>query len=87
MPVRLLGHPGDTADWVSSVVPKNGFNPTWEEEVEFKVRVPELALVEFKVLPVLDVSFLAPGIYRLKAKLKWLEGWMITWDHLPLRCP
>ena len=39
----------DTASWVSSVVPRNGFNPLWEETAEFEITYPELALVEFKV--------------------------------------
>ena len=30
-------------------VPNNGFNPTWNEETSFTIRVPELAIVEFKV--------------------------------------
>ncbi len=40
----------DTACWVSSTVPRNGFNPTWEEETDFTINIPELAIVEFKVL-------------------------------------
>jgi hypothetical protein len=35
---------------VSSTVPRNGFNPTWEEEAEFSVNIPDLAILEFKVL-------------------------------------
>jgi hypothetical protein len=31
-------------------VPRNGFNPTWEEEAEFSVNIPDLAILEFKVL-------------------------------------
>jgi hypothetical protein len=34
---------------VSSTVPRNGFNPTWEEEAEFSVNIPDLAILEFKV--------------------------------------
>ena len=37
------------AEWESKVVPKNGFNPIWQEVAEFDVTVPELAMVEFKV--------------------------------------
>jgi hypothetical protein len=39
----------DSAEWVSSTVPRNGFNPTWEEEAEFSVNIPDLAILEFKV--------------------------------------
>ena len=47
--INIHGHPVDTAAWVSSVVPRNGFNPLWEETAEFEIIYPELALVEFKV--------------------------------------
>ena len=47
--INIHGHPVDTAAWVSSVVPKNGFNPLWDETAEFEIKYPELALVEFKV--------------------------------------
>ena len=47
--INIHGHPVDTAGWVSSVVPRNGFNPLWEETAEFEITYPELALVEFKV--------------------------------------
>ena len=46
--INIHGHPVDTAAWVSSVVPRNGFNPLWEETAEFEIKYPELALVEFK---------------------------------------
>jgi phosphatidylinositol phospholipase C eta len=46
--IRVLGHPADTASWVSNTVPNNGFNPSWQEDVTFTIKVPELALVEFK---------------------------------------
>ena len=29
--------------------PNNGFNPTWCEEASFTIRVPELAIIEFRV--------------------------------------
>ena len=46
--IKILGHPLDTASWVSSTVPGNGFNPLWEETAEFAISYPELALLEFK---------------------------------------
>ena len=49
MKVRLRGHPEDERDWESSVVPKNGFNPVWDEVMKFKINVVELAILEFKV--------------------------------------
>ena len=30
-------------------MPNNGFNPTWNEEASFTIRVPELAILEFRV--------------------------------------
>ena len=29
--IRIHGHPCDTDEWTSAVVPKNGFNPQWDE--------------------------------------------------------
>ena len=39
----------DNCEWISSTVPKNGFNPSWGETATFKIKYPELALLEFKV--------------------------------------
>eukprot|EP00092_Neocalanus_flemingeri_P024885 GFUD01026985.1.p1 GENE.GFUD01026985.1~~GFUD01026985.1.p1 ORF type:complete len:650 (+),score=151.93 GFUD01026985.1:38-1951(+) len=47
--IRIHGHQSDMAEWQSKVVPKNGFNPIWQEVAQFNVAVPELAIVEFKV--------------------------------------
>ena len=49
LPPRVLGHPLDSRSWQSGAVPKNGFNPTWGEEVSFTLHHPQLAMVEFKV--------------------------------------
>merc|ERR1719334_1302524 len=47
--IRIHGHATDLTVWQSKVVPKNGLNPVWQEEAEFNIAVPELAIVEFKV--------------------------------------
>ena len=36
-------------------MPNNGFNPTWDEKASFTIRVPELAIVEFRVSDVMMV--------------------------------
>ena len=48
--IRIHGHPNDTNDWCSQTVPRNGFNPLWDEETQFQILHPELAIVEFKVI-------------------------------------
>jgi len=47
--IRVLGHPCDADSWQSNPVPNNGFNPTWSEEASFTIRVPELAIIEFRL--------------------------------------
>jgi len=47
--IRIHGHVTDMAEWQSKVVPKNGFNPIWQEIADFNIAVPELAIMEFKV--------------------------------------
>jgi len=47
--IRVIGHPQDSAEWISKTVPRNGFNPMWDEETSFSIRFPELAIIEFKV--------------------------------------
>jgi len=47
--IRVLGHPCDSDSWQSNPVPNNGFNPTWNEEASFTIRVPELAILEFRL--------------------------------------
>ena len=50
--IRIHGHPNDSNEsnvWCSQTVPRNGFNPIWDEETKFKISHPEHAIVEFKV--------------------------------------
>ena len=50
--IRIHGHPNDSHEsnvWCSQTVPRNGFNPIWDEETKFKISHPEHAIVEFKV--------------------------------------
>ena len=48
--VKLWGHPDDMKDEekMTKRVKNNGFNPTWNEAFHFKVKVPELAILELK---------------------------------------
>ena len=71
----MLGHPCDVASWESTAVPKNGFNPSWNEETSFVIKVPELAMVEFKVRSYIFLS--TPP--QLKSKAKTVGG---QDDHL-----
>ena len=48
--IRIHVHPNDSNAWCSQTVPKNGFNPIWNEETRFKISNPEHAIVEFKVI-------------------------------------
>lgn len=50
--VRIRGHPDDFSanpKVETSVVKDNGFNPSWRQTFTFKLVVPELAMIEFKV--------------------------------------
>ncbi|KAK7945111.1 hypothetical protein WMY93_000839 [Mugilogobius chulae] len=47
--VELHGVPADVATKETSVVTNNGFDPSWNENFQFDVYVPELALVRFLV--------------------------------------
>merc|ERR1719373_824298 len=47
--ISVHGHPADRSRWVSSVIPRNGFNPLWQETAQFEITYPELAMLEFKV--------------------------------------
>ena len=51
--IRIHGHVTDMAEWQSKVVPKNGFNPIWQEIADFNIAVPELAIMEIKVLSII----------------------------------
>ena len=48
--IRVNGHSSDFSDWCSNVVPKNGFNPYWNDKASFLIFHPEIAIVEFKVI-------------------------------------
>lgn len=47
--VEVYGVPDDNAETKTSTIDNNGFNPEWNENMEFNVHVPELALVRFTV--------------------------------------
>jgi len=47
--MRVHGHPSDTYEWTSATVPRNGFNPLWNEVATFNLSYPEYTLIEFKV--------------------------------------
>ncbi|KAG7455508.1 hypothetical protein MATL_G00257500 [Megalops atlanticus] len=47
--VEIYGVPADMAEKETYHVDNNGFNPMWNEQFQFEVYVPELALVRFVV--------------------------------------
>ncbi|CAJ1071592.1 -phosphatidylinositol 4%2C5-bisphosphate phosphodiesterase delta-1-like isoform X4 [Xyrichtys novacula] len=47
--VEVLGVPADAAQKETNAVENNGFNPSWNENFQFDVYVPDLALVRFTV--------------------------------------
>ncbi|XP_044076729.1 1-phosphatidylinositol 4,5-bisphosphate phosphodiesterase delta-1b isoform X4 [Siniperca chuatsi] len=47
--VEVYGVPADVAEKETSAVENNGFNPAWNENFQFDVYVPDLALVRFVV--------------------------------------
>ncbi|XP_034559310.1 1-phosphatidylinositol 4,5-bisphosphate phosphodiesterase delta-1-like isoform X2 [Notolabrus celidotus] len=47
--VEVLGVPADVAEKETNPIDNNGFNPAWNENFQFDVYVPDLALVRFKV--------------------------------------
>jgi len=47
--IKIRGHLVDESEYVTEVVPKNGFNPIWESCTEFKLVYPELTFIELQV--------------------------------------
>ena len=48
--VRIHGHPDDKVNkGETDPVPNNGFNPVWNKDFTFNVKVPSLAFLEFRV--------------------------------------
>uniref|UniRef100_A0A3B4WH43 Phosphoinositide phospholipase C n=1 Tax=Seriola lalandi dorsalis TaxID=1841481 RepID=A0A3B4WH43_SERLL len=47
--VEVFGVPADVAEKETSPVENNGFNPSWNENFQFDVYVPDLALLRFLV--------------------------------------
>ncbi|NXE46607.1 PLCD4 phosphodiesterase, partial [Casuarius casuarius] len=47
--VEIHGVPGDQAHQETKYIENNGFNPRWDETLQFQIHVPELALVRFVV--------------------------------------
>ncbi|XP_068102147.1 1-phosphatidylinositol 4,5-bisphosphate phosphodiesterase delta-4 [Hyperolius riggenbachi] len=47
--VEIFGVPMDQARQETKYIDNNGFNPMWNERLQFKIHVPELALVRFEV--------------------------------------
>ncbi|XP_052471679.1 1-phosphatidylinositol 4,5-bisphosphate phosphodiesterase delta-1b isoform X1 [Carassius gibelio] len=47
--VQIYGVPADTTVVETQYIQNNGFNPMWNENFQFNVRVPDLALVRFLI--------------------------------------
>ncbi|XP_059357988.1 1-phosphatidylinositol 4,5-bisphosphate phosphodiesterase delta-1-like isoform X1 [Carassius carassius] len=47
--VQIYGVPADTTMVETKYIENNGFNPMWNENFQFNVRVPDLALVRFLI--------------------------------------
>lgn len=47
--VEIYGVPMDQAKQETKYIDNNGFNPVWNETLQFDIHVPELALVRFVV--------------------------------------
>ena len=70
-------------------VPNNGFNPTWSEEASFNIRVPELAIIEFKVLDIIEPKAMVgkKKYFSWRAKGRQLEVPRIILDLSSLPFP
>ena len=47
--IEILGIPGDTQSSKTRAVASDGLHPVWNQQFEFNVSCPELALVRFNV--------------------------------------
>ncbi|NWY11284.1 PLCD4 phosphodiesterase, partial [Aphelocoma coerulescens] len=47
--VEIYGVPADQAHQETKYIENNGFNPRWDETLQFQLHVPELALIRFVV--------------------------------------
>ncbi|XP_066046255.1 1-phosphatidylinositol 4,5-bisphosphate phosphodiesterase delta-4 isoform X2 [Chamaea fasciata] len=47
--VEIYGVPADQAHQETKYIENNGFNPRWDETLQFQIHVPELALIRFVV--------------------------------------
>lgn len=47
--VKIVGHRADAQKRKTDIVKNNGFNPRWNYEMRFSLKVPELAMVHFIV--------------------------------------
>jgi len=47
--VKIVGHPADAQKFKTEIIYNNGFNPKWNQEMNFSLKVPELAMVHFAV--------------------------------------
>ena len=73
----MLGHPCDSATWQSAAVEtplENGVHPTWNEKTTFTIKVPELAILEFKVHQVLHVFLSSASRFPISKVKRRLEG-------------
>lgn len=48
--IKVHGHPADVQKFKTKVVDDNGFNPVWNEKLEFTLEMPEFDVIEFSVL-------------------------------------
>lgn len=48
--VEIIGVPNDANKYKTRTIPDNGFNPVWNESVDFNINLPELACLAVTVL-------------------------------------
>ena len=54
--IKIHGHPDDKTRWCSKTSFYNVANPAWNEVVEFDIKYPENAIIEFIVSKLLFVD-------------------------------
>jgi len=65
--VKVRGHPADQQKFKTKVIENNGFNPCWNEKVEFQLEMPEFDMISFSVRDKDTISHDFIGVFVVSA--------------------
>jgi hypothetical protein len=79
--VSIHGHEDDTDKKETQVIKENGFDPVWDETMEFQISHPDVAILVFQVYDNYCKAILVMGAYPVRMLREGIR-WVPMWDYM-----